>query len=121
MRDWKLTDALAAELLAQLEAAECMASDWDGVPPARSPAGIGFWSADAPRTRTALPDEDAASVRGAALPGTARPGAKRREETELPPGEDAFYGWPDAASGGGTALDMASVSHFFERDARRYG
>ena len=141
MAEWQMSREAAEELLSQLEDAAKTAALWEEGT-AGSPIGMGFLEETGGETGLGWL-EDAAGRGGAPSQGWAEPRAARRlrtagiagpapegqetkrrgtEPTGGPGTAEASRSWqegPAAAAGG--AADMAAVSRFFERDARRYG
>ena len=141
MAEWRMSREAAAELLSQLEAAAKTAVLWDGGT-AGSPIGMGFLEntggevaldrLEAAAGRGGAPSQGQAKTRAARRRRTAGmtgPAPKGQETERLgtePTGGTGMAGTSQdrqdsqAAEAGGAA-DMAAVSRFFERDARRYG
>lgn len=141
MAEWQMSREAAEELLSQLETAAKTAALWEGGP-SGSPIGMGFleetgggdalgWL-EAVNGRGGAPSQGQAKTRAARrrrTAGMAGPAPEGQETEGLrtePTGGTGMTGTSQdrqdsqAAEAGGAA-DMAAVSRFFERDARRYG
>lgn len=123
MTQWVMSEALAAELLAQLDGAARAAGVWSGGRTAGTPIGVGWleWT-DPARQHRAESALQADTARGVRWMEHASGGAGVQAAPVQDAAAASAYGWPaDAAAAADGESGMEAVSRFFERDARRYG